>query len=163
MPHLWNILWPHPDQRWAWHKWLSRILKRPQLEEQWFLHKYPCNSTPGWCWWWWLWWWYVKFLRVFNKLPKECSLNINWRVNKCGTFPDCLESFRTVWKVSNRSGKFQNRLESFRTVWEVSGQFGKLWTVWKDSRQSWKFPDSLETLLVYFIVFLTFATFIELL
>ena len=41
-----------------------------------------------------------KFLRVFTKLPIKCSLNINWRVNKCWKLTDCLESFRTVWKVS---------------------------------------------------------------
>ena len=47
-----------------------------------------------------------KFLQLFKKLPKECSLNINWRVKRCGKFQESLESFRTVWKVSGQSGKF---------------------------------------------------------
>ena len=67
-----------------------------------------------------------KFLRVFTKLPIKCSFN------KCGKFPDCLESFKTVWRVSKESGKFPDCMESFRTVWKVF-------------RRSGKFPDGLES------------------
>ena len=106
-----------------------------------------------------------KFLRIFTKLPIKCSRNINWRENKCGNFPDCLESFKTVWKVSRQPGKFLDSDESFQTVTKVSGQSEKFpdsvesfRTVWKDldslknvqtmgkvSRQCGKFPDSLES------------------
>ena len=65
----------------------------------------------------------VKFSRVSTKLPKKCSPNINWRLNKCWKFPDCLKSFRTVWKLSERSWKLPDRLENFQTVWKVFGQF----------------------------------------
>ena len=85
-----------------------------------------------------------KFLRVYTKLTLKSS-------QLSGKFPDSLESFRTVWKVSGQSGKCPDSLESFRTVWKVSGQFGKIpdslesfRTVWKNSGQSGKFPDSLE-------------------
>ena len=87
-----------------------------------------------------------KFLRVFTKL----DININLRVNNFLHFPECLESFSTVWKVSGKSGKFPESMESFRRVWKVSGQSGKFpdslesfQTVWKLSRQFGKFPDSL--------------------
>ena len=94
----------------------------------------------------------------------ECSLNINWRVNKCGKLTDCLESYRTVWKVSGESGKFQDGLESSgpfgkfpdsvesKQVWNVDRLFGKLLDslesfrrVWKVSRPSGEFPDRLES------------------
>ena len=66
-----------------------------------------------------------KFLRVYTKLTLKSS-------QLSGKFPDSLESFRTVWKVSGQSGKFSDSLESFRTVWKVS-------------RESGKFPDDLES------------------
>ena len=47
-------------------------------------------------------------------------------------FPDCLESFQIVWKVSGLSRKLLGCLESFRFVWKVSGLSGK-------------FPDCLES------------------
>ena len=85
-----------------------------------------------------------KFLRVFTKLAMKWSLNINLRVNK---FPDSLESFRTIWKVSGQSRTFPDSLESFRTVWKVSEQSEKFLdslenfrTVWKVFEQSGKFP-----------------------
>ena len=92
-----------------------------------------------------------KFLRVYTKLTLKSS-------QLSGKFPDSLESFRTVWKVSGQSGKCPDSLESFRTVWKVSGQFGKIpdslesfRTVWKNSGQSGKFPDRihLRTFLTY--------------
>ena len=79
-------------------------------------------------------------------------------------FPDSLESFRTVWKVSRQLKKFLDSLESFRTVWKFSGKPGKFpdscvnvsgqsekiphsWkscrSVWNVSEQSGKFPDCL--------------------
>ena len=40
-------------------------------------------------------------------------------------FPEALESFRNLWKVSTIYGKFQDTLEGFRTIFNVSGPFGK--------------------------------------
>ena len=59
-------------------------------------------------------------------------------------FPESVESFRTVWKVSGQSGKLPDSLESFRTVEIVFGQSGKF----LDSLEIfwvlvWKVPDSL--------------------
>ena len=34
-------------------------------------------------------------------------------------FPDCPESFQTVWKVSGLSGKFPDSLANFQTVWKI--------------------------------------------
>ena len=55
-------------------------------------------------------------------------------------FPDGLESFRMVWKVSRWTGKFTDGLENFRMVWKVFGWSGKFpdglesfWIVWKVS------------------------------
>ena len=81
-----------------------------------------------------------KFLRVSKEWSKKCSPNINWRVNKCGKFPDCLKSFRTVWKLSKRSWKFPDRLENVQTVWKVFRQFGK-------------FPDGPESCMLRFTHF----------
>ena len=68
-----------------------------------------------------------------------------------GNFPDCLESFWNVWKVSGQSGKFPDCLKSFRTVRKFSGESGKFpdcpesfRIVWKGSGLSEKFPDSPE-------------------
>ena len=35
---------------------------------------------------------------------------------------DCLESFRTIWKVSGQSGKFLESPKNYRTVWKGSKQ-----------------------------------------
>ena len=58
-----------------------------------------------------------KFLRVYTKLTLKSS-------QLSGKFPDSLESFWTVWKVSGQSGKFPDSLESFWTVEKVSRQSG---------------------------------------
>ena len=55
-----------------------------------------------------------KFLHVYTKLTLKSS-------HQSGKFPDSLESFLTVWKVSGQSGKFPDSLESFQIVWKVSG------------------------------------------
>ena len=72
-----------------------------------------------------------KFLRVhivFAHNPWNCT----------GKFPDGLESFRIVWKVSGWSGKFLDNLESFRIIWQVSLQSGKFWDNLEDFRITWK-------------------------
>ena len=94
-----------------------------------------------------------KFLRVFTKLPIKCSLNINRRVNKCGNFSDCLESFKAVWKILRQSGKFPDSLESFQTVWKVSRQCGKFPDSEESSVQSEKFPEIVESFRTVWIVF----------
>ena len=87
-------------------------------------------------------------------------------------FPDCSESFQTVWKVSRQSGNFlhcqktfntvkknsrlsenfPDQLKTFQIVWKlsrVSGEFPEcpesFQTVWKVSRPSRYFPDCQET------------------
>ena len=75
-----------------------------------------------------------------------------------GMFRESLESFQTIWKVSDSLGTFQtvrnvsryaekfpDGLESFHTVWKLSGQFGKFADSLKSSRQSGKCPDSVES------------------
>ena len=57
---------------------------------------------------------------------------------------DYLENFRRVWKVSRESGKFPESLESFWTVLRVSSSVKSFRTVGKISRQSGKFPNILE-------------------
>ena len=52
--------------------------------------------------------------------------------------------YLTIWKISGESGKFPESLESFWTVLRVSSSVKSFRTVWKISRHSWKFPDSLE-------------------
>ena len=59
-----------------------------------------------------------------------------WKVS------NSVKSFWTVWKISGQSWKLSNSLESFLTVWKISVQSGKFpdslesfWTVWKVSRQ----------------------------
>ena len=47
-------------------------------------------------------------------------------------FPEPLESFCTLWKVSGHVGKFSDTLENLWTSWNVSGYF-------------FKNPDSLES------------------
>ena len=53
--------------------------------------------------------------------------------------------YLTIWKISGGSGKFPESLESFWTVLRVSSSVKSFRTVWKISRHSWKFPDSLES------------------
>ena len=75
-----------------------------------------------------------KFLRVsmkstikrhaqMHRFPDGLeSFRMVWKVSGwTGKFPDGLESFWIVWKVSGWSGKFEDGLESFRMVWKVSG------------------------------------------
>ena len=45
--------------------------------------------------------------------------------NCTGKFPDGLQSFRIVCKVSGGSGKFPDDLESFQMIWKVSGRSKK--------------------------------------
>ena len=85
-----------------------------------------------------------KFLRVSMKST------IKRHVQK-HRFPDGLETFLMVWKVSGWSGKFSDSLESFWMVWKVSRWSGKFpdglesfWMVWKVSRWTGKFPYDLE-------------------
>ena len=72
-----------------------------------------------------------------------------------GKFPDTLESFQTVRKVSMRSGKFPDGLKSFQMFWTVSkwnGQFpsglDSFQMAWNVSRWPGKFPDGLEAFYV---------------
>ena len=80
----------------------------------------------------------LKFLRVrkvfariykidYKVKPKhQCK---GEKVLECtrlsGKFPESLESFQKVWKVSGQSGNFPKSLENFRTVWKVSKQCQK--------------------------------------
>ena len=70
--------------------------------------------------------------RFFNKCVIKCVNR--FRDISINMFPDHLESFQTIWKVSKPSGKFSDHLESFQTIWKVSRPFGK-------------FPDHLESFL----------------
>ena len=89
-----------------------------------------------------------KFLRVqkvFAHNPWNCT----------GKFPDGLESFLVIWKVSGWSGKFPDNLENFLIVWKVSGRSGKFQDNLEDFQITWKvsgwsltFPDSLESVWV---------------
>ena len=76
----------------------------------------------------------IAHRKVFARPESFCAYIQNWPLNEAWSidwvkkFPDCLESFldslesfRTVWKVSDKSGKFPISLESFRIVWKVSG------------------------------------------
>ena len=60
------------------------------------------------------------------------------------------ESFaRNPW---NCTGKFPDRLESFRVIWKVSGWSGKFW----DNLEDWKiFQSGVHFLLAYFKIFRT--------
>ena len=73
-------------------------------------------------------------------------------------FPDNLETFQTIWKLSRqsgtitgnrknfqtirkayrKSGKFPDSLETYQTIWK------KIMTIWKFSRQYRNFLDNLE-------------------
>ena len=52
--------------------------------------------------------------------------------------------YLTIWKISGESGKFPESLESFWTVLRVSSSVKSFQTVLNISRQSGKFPDILE-------------------
>jgi hypothetical protein len=56
--------------------------------------------------------------KIGHKMKPEVSKNFS---RLSGKFLDCLESFRTVWKVSGQSEKFPDSLESFWIEWKVSG------------------------------------------
>ena len=57
------------------------------------------------------------------------SFQTVWKVSEqSGKFPDSLESFRTVWNFFGQSGRFLTNLKSFWTAWKVSGQFGRFTT-----------------------------------
>ena len=88
----------------------------------------------------------AKFLRVSTKLTQ------NQLKYKSGRFPNSLEIYRTVWKVSLQlesfqrvwkvsrgCGKFPDNLERFQIVWNFSRQSGRFLI-----NQSGKFLDSLE-------------------
>ena len=79
-----------------------------------------------------------------------------------GKFPDCSETFQTVWKVSRQSGNFLHCPETFHTVKKISILYGNFadrlktyQTVWKLSEQSGNFLDK------YFIVCSIVATSIS--
>ena len=61
-------------------------------------------------------------------------------MGQCAKFPESLESFGRVWKISGKFGKFPDSVESLRTIWKVSGQSGKfpdsLIIFWKGFRKS---------------------------
>ena len=65
-------------------------------------------------------------------------------------FPDCLQTFQTVWRVSRQSKHFLHCPETFHTVKKLSGNFldqlETFQTDWKLSRLYGNFPDRLETL-----------------
>ena len=62
---------------------------------------------------------------------------MNLRVYKCGKFPGCLKSLRTVWKVSRQSGNFLVSLENFQTVWKVFRRSGKFTDSLKSFKTVW--------------------------
>ena len=67
-------------------------------------------------------------------------------------FPDCLETFQTVRKLSILSGNFPYCQENFQTIWKLSGPTGNFpvrletfQSVWKLCGPSDRFPDCPET------------------
>ena len=86
-----------------------------------------------------------KFLHIPMKsiIKKTCQhAHISWW---SGNFPDDLETFWMIWKLSGWSGNFPDGLETFRMIWKLSGWFGNFRIIWKLSGWSENFPDGLET------------------
>ena len=55
----------------------------------------------------------VRIARNLSKLTgKLCTLS--------GNFPDCSETFQTIWKLSRLSGNFPDCPETFRTIPKLS-------------------------------------------
>ena len=70
-----------------------------------------------------------------------------------GNFPDGLESFQTVRKLSTLSENFQNCQKNSRLSENFPDQLETFQTVWKLSRVSGKFPNSLETFSTNILLF----------
>ena len=76
----------------------------------------------------------------------------------CGKLLNSMKRFWIFWMISIPSGRFPENLENFRIVWRISGESGKrsrqsgrfpdslgcIMTVWNISGQSGRFPDSLK-------------------
>ena len=70
---------------------------------------------------------FPDYLEIFQSVRKVSR--------QSGKFPVGLESYQIVWKFSWQCGKFPDSVESFRTVWKLSRPSGKFTKIWKLSRQ----------------------------
>ena len=94
-----GLLWPCDNEERLMTRISRDMRTRGRILHDSWRHCHPeCFCTSG------------KFLCITMKSTiKRCR------------FPDGLETFQVIWKLSKWSGNFPNGLETFRMVWKLSG------------------------------------------